>query len=38
MTDRLAAMGGTLRIHSAPGTGTTISGGLPVPQLAATKH
>ena len=30
MADRLAAAGGTLRIHSAPGSGTTISGTLPV--------
>jgi signal transduction histidine kinase len=31
MADRLAAAGGALRIHSAPGLGTTISGTLPVP-------
>ena len=31
MTDRLAALGGTLRIHSRPGHGTTLSGQLPVP-------
>ena len=30
MADRLAAAGGTLRIRSAPGSGTTISGTLPV--------
>ena len=30
MADRLAAAGGTLRINSAPGNGTTISGRLPV--------
>jgi signal transduction histidine kinase len=30
MADRLAAVGGTLGIDSAPGHGTTISGGLPV--------
>jgi signal transduction histidine kinase len=29
MADRLAAAGGTLGIHSAPGLGTTISGSLP---------
>jgi signal transduction histidine kinase len=29
MTDRLAAVGGTLRIRSAPGLGTTVSGRLP---------
>ena len=38
MTDRLAAAGGTLRINSAPGNGTTISGRLPVSELAATEH
>jgi signal transduction histidine kinase len=38
MADRLAAAGGTLRIHSAPGNGTTISGRLPVSELAATKR
>jgi signal transduction histidine kinase len=36
MADRLAAAGGTLRISSAPGSGTTISGRLPVSELAAT--
>ncbi len=30
MADRLAAIGGTLRVDSAPGSGTTISGSLPV--------
>jgi signal transduction histidine kinase len=34
MADRLAAVGGTLRIDSAPGTGTMISGALPVSELA----
>ncbi len=34
MADRLAAAGGTLRISSAPGLGTTVSGSLPVPELA----
>jgi signal transduction histidine kinase len=29
MTDRLAALGGTLRIQSAPGNGTTLTGELP---------
>ena len=38
MADRLAAAGGTLLISSAPGTGTTISGGLPVSDLAATER
>ena len=36
MADRLAAAGGTLRINSAPGLGTTISGRLPVSELATT--
>ncbi len=31
MTDRLAALGGTLRIASRPGHGTTVTGLLPVP-------
>ena len=40
MADRLAAVGGALRIHSAPGLGTTISGTLPVPGQGGTgkKH
>ena len=38
MADRLAAAGGTLRIDSAPGSGTTISGRLPVSELAATER
>ena len=36
MADRLAAVGGTLRIDSAPGSGTTVSGTLPVAELAHT--
>jgi len=36
MADRLAAVGGTLRIDSAPGSGTTVSGTLPVTELAHT--
>jgi signal transduction histidine kinase len=36
MADRLAAAGGTLRIHSAPGNGTSISGRLPVSELVAS--
>jgi signal transduction histidine kinase len=36
MADRLAAVGGALRIHSAPGLGTTISGTLPVPGQGGT--
>jgi signal transduction histidine kinase len=38
MADRLAAAGGTLRISSAPGNGTTISGRLPVSELATTER
>jgi signal transduction histidine kinase len=34
MADRLAAVGGTLRVDSMPGSGTTISGTLPVAELA----
>src|SRR5439155_26190762 len=34
MNDRLAAVGGTLHIESAPGQGTTVSGRLPVGELA----
>jgi signal transduction histidine kinase len=34
MTDRLAAIGGTLQLRSAPGLGTTVSGRLPVAGLA----
>jgi signal transduction histidine kinase len=33
MADRLAAVGGTLRIDSRPGAGTTISGALPVSEV-----
>jgi signal transduction histidine kinase len=36
MADRLAAVGGTLRVDSAPGAGTTISGTLPVAELTHT--
>ena len=31
MADRLAALGGTLDIHSRPGHGTTVRGWLPLP-------
>jgi len=34
MADRLAAAGGTLRVRSGPGLGTTISGELPVSEPA----
>jgi signal transduction histidine kinase len=30
MADRLAALGGRLKVRSAPGQGTTITGHLPV--------
>src|SRR5262249_48997937 len=30
MRDRIAALGGTLQIDSAPGTGTTVSGSVPL--------
>jgi signal transduction histidine kinase len=36
MADRLAAVGGILRVESAPGSGTTVSGRLPVAELAHT--
>ena len=38
MADRLAAAGGSLRISSAPGLGTTISGRLPVSELTGTRR
>jgi signal transduction histidine kinase len=34
MADRLAAVGGTLRVDAAPGSGTTVNGTLPVAELA----
>jgi len=34
MADRLAAAGGTLRVVSTPGSGTTVSGALPIAELA----
>jgi len=36
MTDRLAALGGTLDIRSRPGGGTTVSGRIPVQSRQAT--
>jgi signal transduction histidine kinase len=30
LTDRLAAVGGTMRIESAPGHGTALSGSIPL--------
>jgi signal transduction histidine kinase len=38
MADRLAAAGGTLRIDSAPGTGTTVTGTLPVFEVAKRRR
>ncbi len=38
MTDRLAALVGTLTIHSQPGHGTTLTGQLPVPGRAAASR
>lgn len=35
MQDRLGASGGTLRVQSAPGRGTTVHGTVPVAQVAA---
>jgi signal transduction histidine kinase len=34
MTDRLEALGGKLRIESQPGSGTTVSGELPISQAS----
>ena len=31
MADRLAALGGSIEIASAPGAGTTVTGTVPVP-------
>ena len=38
MADRLAAVGGTFRVDSAPGSGTTVSGTLPVAEPAAARR
>jgi signal transduction histidine kinase len=38
MADRLAAVGGSLRIDSAPGSGTTVSGMLPVAEVAKRRR
>jgi signal transduction histidine kinase len=35
MADRLAALGGDLRVRAAPGAGTTIEGWVPVDRDAA---
>ena len=37
MTDRLAAVGGTVAIESAPGHGTIVSGCLPAGELAGER-
>jgi len=37
MAERAAACGGTLKLHSAPGGGTTVSLRLPAVQLASTE-
>jgi signal transduction histidine kinase len=37
MADRLAALGGRLEVHSAPGQGTTIAGHLPVPATSGSQ-
>jgi signal transduction histidine kinase len=34
MADRLGALGGTVEIHSAPGTGSTVTGSVPVETTA----
>jgi signal transduction histidine kinase len=31
LADRLAAVGGTMTIHSTPGQGTTVEGSIPLP-------
>jgi signal transduction histidine kinase len=38
MTDRLAAVGGTLRIRSQPGHGTTVSGALPTTPITESSR
>jgi signal transduction histidine kinase len=35
IADRLAALGGTLAVRSAPGAGTTLAGELPVPEATS---
>jgi signal transduction histidine kinase len=35
MIDRIGALGGQLRIQSAPGSGTTIVGSVPVQQACS---
>lgn len=35
MTDRIAALGGTIAVESSPGEGTTVSGRIPAPVLTA---
>jgi signal transduction histidine kinase len=38
MTDRLAAVGGTLRILSQPGNGTIVTGTLPAAPVTRCTH
>jgi signal transduction histidine kinase len=33
MTDRIAALGGTIAVDSSPGNGTTVSGTIPAPVM-----
>jgi signal transduction histidine kinase len=37
MADRLSAQGGTLEVRSAPGDGTTVTGRVPVGELAVVR-
>jgi signal transduction histidine kinase len=37
MADRLSALGGELRVESAPGAGTTVTGRIPVPAREAVR-
>jgi len=37
MRDRLGAVGGVLRVESAPGSGTSITGDIPVPSIVAAE-
>jgi signal transduction histidine kinase len=38
MTDRIGALGGTLLIKSAPGTGTTITGSIPASRISPSER
>lgn len=37
MTDRLGAVGGTLRVESTPGGGAKVTGAIPIPSLAVPR-